>query len=236
MKIELCAATVEAIKLAKECKVDRIELCQVLELGGVTPSPGIIEYAVAYGLETHVLIRPRPGGFIYTEEEKEIMLRNALECKELGASGVVVGVLNAFGDIDTGFLELVRSKVGGEMQITFHRAFDDTFDHERSLNFLINSGVDRVLSSGMGQNVDLGMDTLIQMKAFAAGRIEIMPGGGVNVNNIPKLIHEIEPDAIHFSGTVKKIIDEDSKFKEELLMPDESKIIRMVEEVRKWVD
>ena len=143
MKIELCAATVEAIKLAKECKVDRIELCQVLELGGVTPSPGIIEYAVAYGLETHVLIRPRPGGFIYTEEEKEIMLRNALECKELGASGVVVGVLNAFGDIDTGFLELVRSKVGGEMQITFHRAFDDIMNGYRDkcsrYVFLVNS-------------------------------------------------------------------------------------------------
>ena len=74
MKIELCAASIDAIKLAKVNDVDRIELCQVLELGGLTPSPGIIEYALAYGLETHVLIRPRPGGFIYTEEEKELSL------------------------------------------------------------------------------------------------------------------------------------------------------------------
>ena len=72
------------------------------------------------------------------------------------------------------------------------------------------------------------------MKAFAAGRIEIMPGGGINVNNIPKLIKEVNPDAIHFSGTMKRSIDEDSKFKEDLLMPDEGKIVRMIEEIRKW--
>ena len=164
MKIELCAASIEAIKLAKVNDVDRIELCQVLELGGLTPSPGIIEYALAYGLETHVLIRPRPGGFIYTEEEKEIMLRNVIECKQLGAHGVVIGALNEFGDIDVGFLGLIRNKLGEDLQITFHRAFDDTFDYERSLNFLINTNVDRVLSSGMGRNVDLGMEVLKQMR------------------------------------------------------------------------
>ncbi len=234
MKIELCAASVDAIKLAKEHEIDRIELCQVLELGGLTPSQGIIEYAIAYGLETHVLVRPRPGGFIYSEEEKEIMLRNVLECKDLGASGVVIGALDAFGDIDVKFLELVRKKVGDEMQVTFHRAFDDTFDHERSLNYLIDVGMDRVLSSGMGRNVDLGMEILIQMKEYASGRIEIMPGGGVNVNNIPKLISQVRPDAIHFSGTVKRSIDKDSKFKEDLLIPDESKIVRLIEEIRKW--
>ena len=234
MKIELCAASIDAIKLAKVNDVDRIELCQVLELGGLTPSPGIIEYALAYGLETHVLIRPRPGGFIYTEEEKEIMLRNVIECKQLGAHGVVLGALNEFGDIDVGFLGLIRNKLGEDLQITFHRAFDDTFDYERSLNFLINANVDRVLSSGMGRNVDLGMEVLKQMKEFAADRIEIMPGGGVNINNIPKLINEVAPDAIHFSGTVKKSIDQDSKFSEDLLLPDECKIKRMISEIKKW--
>lgn len=233
MKIELCAATVEAIKLAKAFEIDRIELCQVLEYGGMTPSPGLIEYAIAYGLETHVLVRPRPGGFIYSQEEKEIMLRDVIECKALGAHGVVVGALDEYGDIDVQFLELVRSKVGDEMEITFHRAFDDTFDHERSLSTLVNAGVNRILSSGMGRNVEIGHDTLVHMKEFVGDRIEIMPGGGVNANNIPKLIEEVKPDAIHFSGTVKRTIDEASKFNEELLMPDEAKIHRMVEEIRK---
>lgn len=233
MKIELCAATVDAIKLAKTFEIDRIELCQVLEYGGITPSPGLIEYAIAYGLETHVLVRPRPGGFIYTQEEKEIMLRDIIECSDLGAHGVVVGCLNEYGDIDVDFLDLVRSKVHDQMEITFHRAFDDTYDYERSLSTLVNAGVNRVLSSGMGRNVDIGHDILVQMKQFVGDRMQIMPGGGVNANNIPKLIDEVKPDAIHFSGTVKKTIDEASKFNEELLMPDEAKIRRMVEEIRR---
>ena len=87
MKRELCAASVEAIQLAKELNFDRIELCQNLEQGGMTPSPGFIEYALAFGLETHVLIRPRSGGFYYSPEEFEIMLRDILECKKLGNRG-----------------------------------------------------------------------------------------------------------------------------------------------------
>lgn len=233
MKIELCAASVEAIKLAKKLEIDRIELCQVLEYGGITPSPGLIEYAIAYGLDTHVLVRPRPGGFIYTQEEKEIILRDVVECKELGANGVVIGALNQFGDIDLEFVELIIKKAEG-MDVTFHRAFDDTYDYERSLNFLLKTGVKRILSSGMGRNVELGYDILVEMKKYVGDQIEIMPGGGVNVNNIPKLMQGVHPDALHFSGTVKRSIDEGSKFNEELLVPDEAKIMRMVEEIRKW--
>jgi copper homeostasis protein len=81
MKIELCAASFEAIKLAKEFNVDRIELCQNLEQGGLTPSAGFIDYALSTGLKTHVLIRPRAGGFCYNEEEFLIMLREIEYCK-----------------------------------------------------------------------------------------------------------------------------------------------------------
>ena len=91
MKFELCAASIDAIKIAKELNFDRIELCQTLEQGGITPSYGMIEYAIAYGIETHVLIRPRPGGFFYSEEEVEVMLREILNCKEMGAKGIVIG-------------------------------------------------------------------------------------------------------------------------------------------------
>ena len=85
MKIELCAASQEAIQIASDLKIDRIELCQNLEQGGMTPSPGLIDYALAFGVETHVLIRPRPGGFRYNQDEQEIILRDILECKNLGA-------------------------------------------------------------------------------------------------------------------------------------------------------
>ena len=85
MKIELCAATIEAIKVAGEMGFDRIELCQNLEQGGTTPSYGMIEYAIACGIETHVLIRPRPGNFIYDESEMEVILRDIQNCREMGA-------------------------------------------------------------------------------------------------------------------------------------------------------
>ncbi len=228
MKIELCAATLDGVKLAKKLDFDRIELCQNLEQGGMTPSPGFIEYALALGVETHVLIRPRPGGFHYGVDELEIILRDIRECKDLGAQGVVVGALNERGLID----EFEVSKmvdVAGDMDVTFHRAFDDLYDYEKGIDTLINLGVKRILTSGLARNVDLGMSILQKMNSYADGRIEIMPGGGVNTNNIRKIRDEISPVAVHFSGTVPKVIDEGSKFSESMLEVDRKKVERLIE-------
>lgn len=229
MKFELCAASIEAIKLAKELRFDRIELCQSLEQGGLTPSPGQIEYALAYGIEVHVLIRPRPGGFIYDQDEMEIILRDIRESKDIGAHGVVVGILDEKGLINKDQISLIREQAG-DMELTFHRAFDDTFEYDRSLDVLIEGGVDRVLSSGLASNVELGLPILKQMKEYANGRIQIMPGGGVNPHNIKKVIEEVNPDAIHFSGTKKVLIDEGSMFSDSILKVDREKVIRLLNE------
>lgn len=226
MKLELCAASIEAIQVAKELNFDRIELCQNLEQGGITPSPGLIDYALAYGVETHVLIRPRPGGFLYNQDEIEIILRDILECKALGAHGVVVGCLNEFGEVDKSALALMIKKADG-MEVTFHRAFDDTVNYKRSLDALIDCGVKRVLSSGLGSNVELGLNNLKEMKAYADGRIEIMPGGGINLNNIKRVSEEVQPDAIHFSGTKKFTLDEGSMFSETILKVDKEKVEKL---------
>ncbi len=228
MKIELCAASVEAVQLAKKYAFDRIELCQNLEQGGMTPSPGFIEYALAMGLETHVLIRPRSGGFFYTRDEIEIALRDILECKNIGANGVVIGALNEFGLIDEYVLELMIEKADG-MEITFHRAFDDCMDWEKGLDVLIRNKVDRLLTSGMASNAEIGLPILKQMTSKANGRIEIMAGGGINAVNVRQIITEANPDAIHFSGTVKSILDEDSLFSESILQVDEKRVKRILE-------
>lgn len=230
MEIELCAASIEAIQLAKELNFDRIELCQNLEQGGITPSPGLIEYALAYGVETHVLIRPRPGGFKYNWDEVEIMLRDIHECQTIGAHGVVVGALDERGLIDQKVVGLMREHAK-DMNVTFHRAFDDTFEHEQSLDRLIELGVNRVLSSGLARNVDLGLPILKEMKAYAGDKIEIMPGGGVNASNIAKIKSEVVPDAIHFSGTEKYILDEVSMFTETILRVNEKKVKRLLNEI-----
>lgn len=231
MKVELCAASIEAIQLAKELNFDRIELCQNLEQGGMTPSPGLIDYALAYGVETHVLIRPRPGGFRYNQDEIEIMLRDILESKNMGAHGVVVGVLNEYGVIDEKTIELMVEKAG-DMHVTFHRAFDDIFEYEKSIDLLVNIGVKRILTSGLGSNVELGLENLKSMVAYANGRIEIMPGGGINQNNIKKLITEVQAPAIHFSGTKKHLLDEESRFSETILIVDREKVSRLMEAIK----
>lgn len=231
MKLELCVASLEAVKLAKELNFDRIELCQNLDQGGVTPSFGMIEYAVAYGLETHVLIRPRPGNFCYNAEELEISFRDILACKELGVAGIVFGALKNY-EIDIEVMKEIRAKCSG-IQLTFHRAFDDTLDWKKSIDQLIEIGVDRILSSGLSGNVDKGFQILKQMKEYANDRIEIMCGGGVNSNNIVKIQNEIQPNGIHFSGTIKKLKeDDDSLFAEEFLQVDESRVKRILQAVK----
>jgi copper homeostasis protein len=231
MKIELCAASFEAIKLAKEFNVDRIELCQNLEQGGLTPSAGFIDCALSTGLETHVLIRPRAGGFCYNEEEFLIMLREIEYCKKIGAHGVVVGVLSEKNEINSEQMERI-SDISGNLQVTFHRAFDDTIEWKRSMEMLINFGVKRILTSGVSSNVDSGFIVLKEMVKFAKGRIEIMPGGGVNAANVQKIAKEISPDAIHFSGTSKTLLDEESLFSETILQVDRKKVTRITEMIR----
>lgn len=231
MKIELCAATMQAVRVAHEFSFDRIELCQTLELGGITPSPGMTEYALAMGLNVNVLIRPRPGGFFYSEDEFELILRDVREAKDIGAHGIVVGVLNESGLIDRDRLNLIMDHAEG-MDVTFHRAFDDTYEFEQSMDILIAAGVKRILSSGMASKVDLGIEILAQMKKYAGENIEIMPGGGVNASNIARIIEEVRPDAIHFSGTSKQVIDENSFFTETILEIDPKKVSRLLERIQ----
>lgn len=230
MKLELCAASIEAIQIARKYGFDRIELCQNLEQGGMTPSPGLIEYALACGVETHVLIRPRPGGFNYTEDEIEIILRDIHESKSIGAHGVVIGALDERGLIDENAVSLMMEHAK-DMTVTFHRAFDDTFDAIQSLDTLIKLGVNRVLSSGLASNVDRGKNILQKMMEHANGRIEIMPGGGVNVSNIRMVKEEIQPDGIHFSGTKKYLLDEESMFSETILRVNEDRVVRLLKEI-----
>lgn len=227
MKLELCVASIEAIHLAKELNFDRIELCQNLEQGGITPSYGMIEYAIAYGIETHVLIRPRPGGFHYDKEELEIMLREVKNCREMGAKGVVLGVLNDRNNIDDVFLKEIIDKARG-MEVTFHRAFDDVIDWKKALDVLIDLKVNRLLSSGMARNVDNGFPILKEMITYSNDKIEIMPGGGVNAANISKIVKELQVQSIHFSGTSKVNLDEDSFFSESILKVDREKINRIL--------
>ena len=226
-KIELCSASVEAIHLASRLDIDRIELCQNLEQGGLTPSAGLVKFAVDKGIETHVLIRPRAGGFFYNSDEFTLMLNEVETLKRLSVKGLVVGALSEqfLPDIKN-LSSIIDAKEG--LDLTFHRAFDEVVDWKKSLDLLIGAGFKRVLSSGLASNVEIGMENLAKMKQFVGDAIEIMPGGGVNLSNIHRIMDEVKPDAIHFSGTVKTLLDEESLFSETILKVDEKKIEKLV--------
>ena len=231
MKIELCVASIEALQIVKDLRIDRIELCQNLEQGGMTPSHGFIEMALLNEIETHVLIRPRAAGFTYSEDEIQLMLNDIKDCRELGVKGIVIGALNINKTIDRDAM-LRMKEVAKDLEITCHRAFDDSFDWKNSMDVLIEAGVNRILSSGLSSSVELGLPILTEMMKYAKSRIEIMVGGGVNLGNVQRILLDVQPDAIHFSGTSKLILDENSYFSETLLQVDKSKVEKLIHSIR----
>jgi copper homeostasis protein len=231
MKIELCVASIEALQIVKDLRIDRIELCQNLEQGGMTPSHGFIEMALLNEIETHVLIRPRAAGFTYSEDEIQLMLNDIKDCRELGVKGIVIGALNLNKTIDRDTM-LRMKEVAKDLEITCHRAFDDSFDWKNSMDVLIEAGINRILSSGLSSSVELGLPILTEMMKYAKSRIEIMVGGGVNLGNVQRILLDVQPDAIHFSGTSKLILDENSYFSETLLQVDKSKVEKLIHSIR----
>ena len=199
VKIELCAATQEAVLLAKEKGLDRIELCQNLEQGGLTPSFGMIEYAMDLGLETHVLIRPRAGGFCYSKEELKVIFKDIISCKKLGVHGVVVGVLKNNFEIDQDVLKQINA-ISGDLVLTFHRAFDAVSNYEQALEAVISCGFSTILTSGTFPNVMEGKEVLKKLVFQAKNRIEIMPGGGLRSTNISELNQIVGANWYHSSA------------------------------------
>lgn len=231
MKTELCAGTAEAVRIARSLAFDRVELCQELETGGITPSAGLQSFALKF-VETHILIRPRGGDFVYSQDEKEVMLSDIDASRRLGMHGIVTGALTAANTLDTDWLNEARRQ-SKDTVLTFHRAFDEATDWQEAMEQLIEAGFTRILTSGQAKDVHTGMAVLQQMKAFAKGRIEIMAGGGVSVENVREVLRTAAPDAIHFSGTVRRITGEGSNYATEILVPDPQKIQDILREIRR---
>lgn len=149
-QLEVCAGSLASCLAAARGGAARVELCASLEAGGVTPSPGMIALArQRLDIGLHVIVRPRGGDFLYADDEFEVMRRDVLACRELGADGVALGLLTADGDVDVERTrELVR--LAGPMTTTFHRAFDMARYPEQALEQVIASGCRRVLTSGQG--------------------------------------------------------------------------------------
>lgn len=199
-KLEICAGDIRSVLAAAEAGADRVELCSALSEGGLTPSAAFIEQAVKVGSpRVHVLIRPRPGDFLYNKYEVEQMESDVRRAVALGAHGVVIGALTAEGDIDMDICRRLM-EAAGNASVTFHRAFDLCRDARKSLENVIALGCDRVLTSGLAPSAMDGAEILRLLVEQAAGRIIILPGGGVNPSNAAKLLELTGADELHASA------------------------------------
>ena len=187
MSIEICVQGIASAVAAQDGGADRVELCEDLAFGGVTPSAGTIRFVCQrLTIPVHVLIRPRWHDFGFAGSLLDVMRYDIDTAKSLGASGVVFGVLRADRGVDrerTAYLiEAARP-----LSVTFHRAFDETRDPFAALEELIELGVDRILTSGGEPRAVDALDALGALNRWAAGRIAIMAGGRVSEDDIPKL-------------------------------------------------
>lgn len=199
-RFEVCANSVASCLAAQEGGAHRVELCAGIPEGGTTPSYGtIVRARELLDIKLHVIIRPRGGDFLYSPLELDIMEEDIMLARRAGVDGVVFGCLTKEGEIDEPSMKrLLRASEG--MSVTFHRAFDYVADPFRALDILIGMGVDRVLTSGQEPTAIKGVPLLKQLVERASGRICIMPGCGVNENNILELARETLASEFHFSA------------------------------------
>ncbi len=199
MTVEICIDSVEAAIAAERGGAQRVELCSDLLEGGITPGAGLIAAVrshIAIGL--FVMIRPRGGDFCYSDLEFEVMRNEIAHARDLGADGIVLGLLDQDACIDVLRTQQLV-KLAGPLPVTFHRAIDMTPDPAAALEAVIATGARRILTSGAAHSALAGAGQIAQLVQLAKGRITIMPGGGITSENIAALVRQTRAAEFHAS-------------------------------------
>ncbi|MDR0658237.1 MAG: copper homeostasis protein CutC [Mediterranea sp.] len=199
-QFEVCANSVESCLAAQDGGAQRVELCAGIPEGGTTPSYGeVVAARELLRIKLHIIIRPRGGDFLYSEQEIRVMERDIRMAVRTGVDGVVFGCLTPGGHIDIPVAERLIEAAQG-LSVTFHRAFDVCADPYRALEELIALGVGRILTSGRQPTALQGLPLLRELVRKAANRIIILPGSGINENNIRQIAEESKAGEFHFSA------------------------------------
>jgi copper homeostasis protein len=218
--LEICVESVPSAINAQTGGADRIELCDNLYQGGITPSAGKITLAKKHlHIPVFVLIRPRKGDFLYTPTEFDNLLEDIVLARQLGADGIVSGALLSDGNIDTARTRLMLQAAEG-LPFTFHRAFDMCRDPLLAIDELAELGVQRILSSGQQPNAVLGFDNLRRFAQYAAGRISIMACGSLMPHNVGPLAEV--PEIQEFHAAVRATVRSEMQYRGAVNMGDEA--------------
>lgn len=206
--LEIVATSGACAQAAAGAGADRIEACEALELGGITPSPEVLDDILEHrpALGVHALLRCRPGDFHYDLADVAVMERQARRLVRAGADGVVLGALTADGQLDLqviGRLAQASLEVNPKVEITIHRAVDASSDPVHAVSQLLALGVKRVLTSGGSDAAGDGMETIARMVQQAGTTIQIMSGGGMQVQDIATA-QAVGVSAVHFSAKTQQ--------------------------------
>jgi copper homeostasis protein len=229
-KLEVIGFNIESCAIAQAAGAHRIELCDNPYDGGTTASHGFIKAArELLNIELFPIIRPRGGDFLFSDAEFKIMKTDVQLCKSLGCDGVVIGMLNADGSVDT-----LRCKqlvdLAYPLGVTFHRAFDRTNDPFKALEDIISIGCERILTSGQKPAALDAAPLINQLIQQAAGRIIIMPGSGVRSENIITLAKRT--GAIEFHTSARIVAQSKMNFVIEAMQEDLTSVLTDAEEVK----
>ncbi len=197
--LEVCAGDIESVYAAARGGAERVELCCALSEGGLTPSLGMIEEALkAEGIKVNVLIRPRSGDFVYSDEEIQVMVCDIEMCRKIGVNGVVFGALTPDGDIDIAACQKMAEAADG-LHMTFHRAFDMCRDPQKATEKIIELGCDRILTSGQAASALSGADLIGKLqKEFPS--IVFIAAGGVSPENVKEILEKAGVKEVHASA------------------------------------
>jgi len=231
MKLETIGFNIESCIASQDGGADRIELCAGPGEGGTTPSYAFIKSArEKLQIDLYVMIRPRGGDFLYSADDFQIMKNDIAVCKELGCDGIVTGILTKDGKVDK---ERCRQLVelAYPLEATFHRAFDRVTNFSEALEDVIESGFERILTSGLKPKAIDSTDILAQLIKQSNERIIIMPGSGVNAQNILKIAGSTGATEFHSSASFLKGSEMD--FRNEAMNESLNHISVNAEEVKK---
>lgn len=199
-RFEVCVETPEGLTACAGL-ADRIELCAALDLGGLTPGPGLMRLAASSGLETHVLIRPRSGDFTLAGDDLDAAQHDVATARHMGLHGVVIGALSGTS-LDRDALARL-SDAAGDLTKTLHRAFDLVTDQVEAMETAISLGFARILTSGGAPSAADGIPQLARLHATAHGRIRIMAGAGVTSRNVARIAADTGLTDFHASCTTQ---------------------------------